>query len=105
ASGERGGKNCPLSRNERRRMMRPCLLALAAGAALALPVRAADTRYHDDAALRAVQFIDAEVGWAVGDEGVIWKTINGGKTWERQPSGTRASLRSLHALTHLVAWV
>src|SRR5207248_6358098 len=73
--------------------------------ALVLPVRAADTRFHEDAALHAVQFIDAEVGWAVGDEGVIWKTINGGKTWERQPSGTRASLRSLHALTHLVVWV
>src|SRR5205809_818085 len=45
--------------------MRPYLLALAAGAALALPARAADTRYHEDAALRAVQFIDAEAGWAV----------------------------------------
>jgi photosystem II stability/assembly factor-like uncharacterized protein len=85
--------------------MRPYLLALVAGAALALPARAADTRYYDDASLRAVQFLDADVGWAVGDEGVIWKTIDGGKTWERQASATRASLRSLHALSHLVVWV
>ena len=85
--------------------MRPYLLALCAAAALALPARATDLRYFDDASLRAVQFVDADVGWAVGDEGVIWKTIDGGTTWERQPTGVRGSLRSLHALTPLVAWV
>jgi photosystem II stability/assembly factor-like uncharacterized protein len=85
--------------------MRPYLLALAAGCAIALPLRAAEVRYFDDAALHAVQFIDADVGWAVGDEGVIWKTINGGKNWERQPSGVRGSLRSLHMLSHLCGWV
>jgi photosystem II stability/assembly factor-like uncharacterized protein len=85
--------------------MRPYLLALFAGAALALPAPAADLRYFDDASLHAVQFIDADVGWAVGDEGVVWKTIDGGTTWERQPTGVRGSLRSLHALTPLVVWV
>jgi photosystem II stability/assembly factor-like uncharacterized protein len=84
--------------------MRPYLLALLVGAALALPARA-DLRYFDDASLRAVQFIDADVGWAVGDEGVIWKTIDGGTTWERQPTGVRGSLRSLYALSPLVVWV
>src|SRR6516162_9264666 len=54
--------------------MRPYLLAVLAGAVLAMPARAADLRYFDDAALRAVQFIDTDVGWAVGDEGVVWKT-------------------------------
>jgi photosystem II stability/assembly factor-like uncharacterized protein len=85
--------------------MRPYLLAVLAGAVLAMPARAADLRYFDDAALRAVQFIDTDVGWAVGDEGVVWKTIDGGKTWERQPTGVRASLRSLHALSPLIVWV
>ena len=78
--------------------MRPFLLALVAGAACAAPARAADTRHFDDAALHAVQFVDAKEGWAVGDEGVIWHTIDGGETWERQPTGVRASLRALHFL-------
>jgi photosystem II stability/assembly factor-like uncharacterized protein/TolA-binding protein len=85
--------------------MRPFLLALIAGFAFELPLHAAEVRYVDDATLHAVQFIDADVGWAVGDEGVIWKTINGGKTWERQPSSVRGSLRSLHMLSHLCGWV
>jgi photosystem II stability/assembly factor-like uncharacterized protein len=85
--------------------MRPYLLALCASAALALPARATDVRYCDDAALHAVQFINADVGWAVGDEGVVWKTIDGGKNWERQPTGVQGSLRSLHALTELIVWV
>src|SRR5262245_4029452 len=68
--------------------MRPYLLALLAGAALALPARA-EQRFPDDAALHAVQFIDGDVGYAVGDDGVILKTINAGKSWELLPTRTR----------------
>ncbi|MBW8361139.1 MAG: T9SS type A sorting domain-containing protein [Kaistella sp.] len=32
-------------------------------------------------ALTAIQFIDANQGWVVGDNGKILKTINGGTTW------------------------
>ena len=52
----------------------------------------------DDAPLRAVQFVDKHEGWAVGDNGVIWHTIDGGDTWERQPSGVHASLRDVQFL-------
>ncbi len=56
--------------------------------------------------LCAVQFVDnGKEGWAVGDEGVIQHTIDGGQTWERQATGTRASLRSLAFLTPYVGWV
>jgi photosystem II stability/assembly factor-like uncharacterized protein len=57
---------------------------------------ATDLRFIEDAALRAVHFIDAKEGWAVGDEGVVLHTIDGGRTWQPQASGTRASLRSVH---------
>jgi photosystem II stability/assembly factor-like uncharacterized protein len=67
--------------------------------------RAADLRYFEDAALRAVHFVDAKEGWAVGDEGVVWHTIDGGATWERQPSGTRASLRSVQFFNPFVGWI
>jgi photosystem II stability/assembly factor-like uncharacterized protein len=85
--------------------MRPIFAALALAAALAAPVRAADLRFPDDAALRAVQFVDENEGWAVGDAGVIWHTIDGGQTWERQPTGVRASLRGLHFLNPFTGWV
>jgi photosystem II stability/assembly factor-like uncharacterized protein len=74
-------------------------------AALAAPARGAELRNFEDAALHAVQFWDNREGWAVGDEGVIWHTIDGGKHWERQPSGVRASLRSLHFLDPYTGWV
>jgi len=57
-----------------------------------------------DAGLHAVQFIDASEGWAVGDDGAIWHSIDGGKTWERQKSGTRASLRGVHFLNPYTGW-
>ncbi len=84
--------------------VRTCLAGLLALAALA-PARAGDLRYFDDAALHAVQFVDANEGWAVGDEGVIWHSIDGGAHWERQPSGVRGSLRSLHFLNPYTGWV
>jgi photosystem II stability/assembly factor-like uncharacterized protein len=85
--------------------MRPILLALIASAVAVFPARAGDLRNFDDAALHAVQMIDAMEGWAVGDEGVVWHTTDGGKHWDRQPTGTRASLRSLHFLNPYVGWV
>src|SRR4051794_36729095 len=71
----------------------------------ALPARAADLRFFDDAALNAVQFVDDQEGWAVGDDGVIWHTIDKGKNWERQPSGVRAALRSLCFVNPFTGWV
>lgn len=70
-----------------------------------LPAGAVDHRNFEDATLHAVQFVDASEGWAVGEEGCIWHTIDGGKNWERQPTGVQASLRSLYFLTPLVGWV
>ncbi len=85
--------------------MRPFLAALLLSALPGLAVRAADLRNFDDAALHAIQFVDDNEGWAVGDEGVVWHTIDGGNTWERQPTGMRASLRSLHFLTPFTGWI
>jgi photosystem II stability/assembly factor-like uncharacterized protein/tetratricopeptide (TPR) repeat protein len=59
---------------------------------------------YSDAALRTIQFADENEGWAAGDDGVIWHTINGGKSWERQPTGTRASIRGVHFLTPYSGW-
>jgi photosystem II stability/assembly factor-like uncharacterized protein len=85
--------------------MRRFLVALALGAVIGPVVRAQDLRYFDDAALHAVQFVDRDEGWAVGDEGVIWHTVDGGGNWERLPTGVRCSLRSVHFLTPYTGWV
>src|SRR5262249_49441380 len=66
---------------------------------------AADLRYFDDASLHAVQFVDENEGWTVGDDGVVWHTIDGGGAWERQPSGVRSSLRSVHFLNPYTGWI
>lgn len=58
----------------------------------------------DDAPLRAVWFADKQEGWAAGDHGVVWHTIDGGKTWELQRTGTRASLRALHFLSPYIGY-
>jgi photosystem II stability/assembly factor-like uncharacterized protein len=76
----------------------------AALVALVPAAHAGDLRNFDDAALHAVQFIDQYEGWAVGDEGVVWHTIDGGHTWERQPTHVRASLRSLYFHNGLQGW-
>ena len=85
--------------------MRPLFAALCAGVALAPAARAADLRNFEDAALHAVQFVDANEGWAAGDDGVVWHTIDGGRNWERQPTGVRASLRAVHFLNPYTGWV
>ena len=79
-------------------------LLLAAALVAPTASRAADPRPFEDAALHAVQFVDANEGWAAGDDGVVWHTIDGGQNWERQPTGVRASLRSLHFVNPYVGW-
>jgi photosystem II stability/assembly factor-like uncharacterized protein len=85
--------------------MRPFLLALLTTALVAPFASAGELCYFEDAALHAVQFVDDLEGWAVGDEGVIWHSTDGGQHWERQASGVRASLRSLHFLNPYVGWI
>ncbi len=48
--------------------------------------------------LKSVSFVDARVGWAVGLNGTILKTTDGGLTWVRQISGTTHSLFSVSAV-------
>ncbi len=86
--------------------MRPRVCALLV-LLLALPARlpAAELQHFDDASLNAIQFVDGREGWAVGDEGVIWHTIDGGQIWERQSTGVNASLRSIAFLNLTFGWV
>lgn len=85
-------------------MRRNCFPLVVLFAAFAGPASAQPATPYSDAGLHAIQFIDKDEGWAVGDDGVIWHSMNGGKAWERQKSGTRASLRSVHFQTPYSGW-
>lgn len=50
----------------------------------------------DGANLEAVFFATERLGWAVGEDGTILATGDGGKTWTPQTSGTKALLNSVH---------
>ncbi len=56
------------------------------------PPNAIPANAQHDATLRAVWFLDADRGWAVGDRGVIWRTLDGGRSWHLQPSGVTCRL-------------
>jgi photosystem II stability/assembly factor-like uncharacterized protein len=58
----------------------------------------------DDAPLRAVCAIDRQHVVAVGDHGTVWQTLDGGKTWDRMKSGSKASLRAVSFVNELQGW-
>lgn len=85
-------------------MHRTCIAAVAVAMAVIGSVAGADLRPLEDAPLFAIQFVDNREGWACGADGVVWHSIDAGKHWERQPTGTRAVLRSLCFVDPYVGW-
>jgi photosystem II stability/assembly factor-like uncharacterized protein len=62
------------------------------------------SHWFSDAAIRSLWFVDDQEGWAVGDDGLILHTIDGGQTWERQMSGTQANLRQVQFVSPFVGF-
>lgn len=59
---------------------------------------------YQDAELTSITFVDADNGWAVGDRGVIWHTIDGGRNWQRQDSFTHSRLESVSFADAQTGW-
>jgi photosystem II stability/assembly factor-like uncharacterized protein len=53
-------------------------------------------RPSGEADLTSVYFVSATTGWAVGSDGAVLATRNGGGTWVAQNSGSRAWLSGVH---------
>jgi photosystem II stability/assembly factor-like uncharacterized protein len=53
---------------------------------------------------RSVFFIDANSGWAVGDNGTILKTTDGGQNWISKTSGTTSDLNSVQFVNSQIGW-
>src|SRR5437763_1754683 len=85
-------------------MVRPRFLLAIFLCGLCGLARATDTRPFEDAPLNAVQFVDKQEGWAAGSDGVVWHTIDGGRHWERQPTGVRATLRAVCFINPYTGW-
>ena len=55
--------------------------------------------------LRAVNFADANNGWAVGDSGTILHTTDAGSTWMQQTSSTNYSINAVLFIDNDIGWV
>ena len=54
--------------------------------------------------LNAVFFAGSETGWAVGANGIIYFTANGGRAWQPQESGVKSDLYDVKFLDALEGW-
>jgi len=55
--------------------------------------------------LQAIHFANARTGWAVGVNGTILATTDGGTTWREQTNPTRSGLASVHFADARTGWV
>src|SRR6516225_9041359 len=97
--------NSAHSRLISRYRMRSFLLATLAIPLLSAAASAELKRNYSDAPLRAICFVDRNEGWAAGDDGVVWHTIDRGNSWDRQKTGVTGSLRAIHFLNPFTGWI
>ena len=55
--------------------------------------------------LISVYFINENVGWAVGENGIIINTTDGGANWNPQNSNTTDDLYSVKFIDESVGWI
>jgi len=55
--------------------------------------------------LNSIFFIDANIGWSVGDEGIIIKTTDGGNNWITQGGVTTDNLYSVYFVNSNIGWI
>jgi photosystem II stability/assembly factor-like uncharacterized protein len=52
----------------------------------------------------ATSFVDNRLGWTVGSGGHVYRTVNGGRTWEAQNSTVSSDLLDVKFLDALEGW-
>ena len=62
------------------------------------------TQPTTETGFRSVHFVSPKSGWAVGWNGTIVATGDGGETWQRQVSGTKEELLSVCFFSDQVGW-
>lgn len=74
------------------------------GLAQQIPAQASAQASAPTLRLNAVSFADARRGWAVGARGVVLATIDGGRTWRAQSSGTESDLFDVKFFDEREGW-
>jgi photosystem II stability/assembly factor-like uncharacterized protein len=82
-----------------------CALAWSANLAAQETPPPAVSPLEERAELTDVSFVDRLRGWAVGDRGVVWQTVDGGQTWTRLPTGVSFRLEAAHFLPDGTGWI
>jgi photosystem II stability/assembly factor-like uncharacterized protein len=57
-----------------------------------------------DAELTSVDFVNEDLGWAVGDRGAIWHTLDGGRNWQLQRSPATCRLETVQFVDAENGW-
>jgi photosystem II stability/assembly factor-like uncharacterized protein len=85
------------------RFMQGCLFAI--GFVCHAALADVPTEWIDDAQLNDVQLVLSKHAFAAGEHGAIWKSEDGGRSWNRLDCGMDVSLKSICFLTDQVGWV
>src|SRR5687767_7362934 len=91
-------------------IVRLCLVMLlvwvaADQGALAGPPTTSSGDPMEIAELNDVFFLDPDHGWAIGERGVIWETLNGGRSWQIVDSPTSCRLESICFADETHGWI
>jgi photosystem II stability/assembly factor-like uncharacterized protein len=78
--------------------MKPIVAILFFLLALSAPISAQLISQNNETSttLNSVYFIDANNGWAVGQNGTVLRTTNGGDNWASQNSHTNGDLKAVY---------
>ena len=52
-----------------------------------------------------IHFIDRLTGWIVGNEGGVWKTTDGGQSWERERVDTFETINAVYMISPSKGWI
>ncbi len=58
-----------------------------------------------DFTFHAISFVDSQHGWAVGGNGLLIRTIDGGKSWELLKTPTKTDLHSVRFVNSMVGYI
>ena len=54
---------------------------------------------------RDIFFTDKQKGWIVGDDGAVYISIDGGKTWDKELTGAITDLNAIHMVSSTKGWI
>ncbi len=52
-----------------------------------------------------IYFLDEDIGWVVGQGGTVYKTTNGGNTWQKERTGLYNDLNAIHMVKNSTGWI